>query len=67
MEKEIMEIDVRDKIVQHLKDDDRSLLWLHEKTKIPYGTIYSCLTQRLFKLSEENLNKISEVLGVDFK
>ena len=62
-----MEIDVRDKIVQHLKDDDRSLLWLHEKTKIPYGTIYSCLTQRLFKLSEENLNKISEVLGVDFK
>lgn len=66
MANETIEIDVRDKIVEHLKNDDRSLLWLHEKTKIPYGTIYSCLTQRLFKLSDENRKTINEVLGTDY-
>ena len=66
MENETIEVDVRDKIVEHLKNDDRSLLWLHEKTKIPYGTIYSCLTQRLFKLSDDNKKTINEVLGTEF-
>lgn len=60
-------VDVRDLITEHLKADDRSLMWLHEKTKIPYGTLYSCFTQRLFKVKEENLIKINEVLGTDFK
>lgn len=67
MPKELIEIDVRDLIVQALKDDDRDLMWLHKKTEIPYGTIYSCLTQRLFQVSDKNLNKINEVLGTDFK
>jgi hypothetical protein len=66
MENETIEVDVRDKIVEHLKNDDRSLLWLHEKTKIPYGTIYSCFTQRLFKLSDANRKTINEVLGTEF-
>lgn len=61
-----LEIDVRDLIVKHLEDDDRSLMWLHEKTKIPYGTLYSCFTQRLFKVNEENLQKINIALGTDF-
>lgn len=67
MGKEITEVDVRDLIVEALKDDDRSLMWLHEKTKIPYGTIYSCLTQRLFQVSPGNLQKINDILGTDFK
>lgn len=65
--KAVLEIDVRDLIVKHLEDDDRSLMWLHDKTDIPYGTLYSCFTQRLFKVNEENLQKINTVLGTNFK
>jgi hypothetical protein len=36
-------------------------------TEIPYKTLYSCLSQRLFKVSEKNLEKINTVLGTDFK
>lgn len=76
MPKEILEpVDVRDQILQYLKDDDRSLLWMHDKIKdrfgednrIPYGTLYSCLHQRLFKMSDDNLRIINETLGTDFK
>lgn len=76
MAKEILEpIDVRDQILQHLKDDDRSLRWMYskitemygDKENIPYATLYSCLHQRLFKVSDENLEKINKILGTDFK
>lgn len=76
MPKEILEsVDVRQQILDYLKDDDRSLLWLHDKiekavgenNKIPYGTLYSCLHQKLFKVSDENLRIINETLGTDFK
>jgi len=66
MPKEIIKIDVRDLITEHLKNDHRSLKWLHEKTQIPYGTIYSCLTERRFNLSEDSLHKINKVLGTNF-
>lgn len=74
MDKVILEDDVREKIMQHLKEDDRSLLWLCDKTKevrppkgIPYGTLYSCLNLKSFKLSDDNLAIINEATGEDFK
>lgn len=76
MDKETLEIpDVRDEILQHLKDDDRSLMWMHDKIKekfgddnrIPYATLYSCLHQKLFRVSDDNLKMINETLGTDFK
>ena len=75
MEKETLVMDVREQVLAHLKDDDRSLLWMHDKIiekcgndkKIPYGTLYSCLHQRLFKMSDDNLKIINETLGTNFQ
>lgn len=67
MSKELVATDVRDLITEHLKNDDRSLMWLSEKTKIAYGTLYSCFTERRFSLNAENLQKINTVLGTSFK
>lgn len=64
---EVIETDVRDLISDYLKEDERSLRWLSEKSGIPYGTMYSCFTQRLFKLNEDNLEKINTALGTNFK
>ena len=61
------EIDVRDSIQDYLKNEERDLAWLQRKTQISYGTLYSCFVQRLFKLNDENLKKINDALGVDFK
>jgi thymidylate synthase len=67
MEKEVLEVDNRDQILEALKADRRSIQWLSDMTEIPYMTLYSCLSQRLFKVSEKNLEKINTVLGTDFK
>jgi len=76
MAKEILEpVDVREQILTHLKNDKRSLRWMYseitetygENNNIPYATLYSCLHQRLFKMSDENLEKINTVLGTYFK
>ncbi len=67
MAKEAVETDVRDRIKEHLDNDDRTLAWLSEKTGIKYPTLYSCFTQRLFRLSDENLKKINLVLETKFK
>lgn len=60
-------IDVRDKIIAELKRVERTTKWLSRKTDIPYGTLYSCFTHRLFQLSEDNLKKINNALGTNFK
>jgi hypothetical protein len=64
---EAVEIDVRDLILTHLETEERDLAWLQRKTDIPYATLYSCFIQRLFRVKDENLNKINEVLGTSFK
>ena len=64
--KAVVETDNRDLILEHLKDIERDLAWLSRKTEIAYGTLYSCFTHRLFKISEDNLNKINTVLGSSF-
>lgn len=61
-------IDTRDVIMDHLKKTaERDLSWLQKKTEIPYGTLYSCFVEKRFKISEENLTKINEVLGTNFE
>lgn len=60
------EVDVRDLIKDHIEKDERDWAWLQRKTGIPYPTIYSCFVQRLFKVSDDNLKKINEVLGTEF-
>lgn len=58
--------DVRDVIADYLKEIERDWAWLSRKTEIPYGTIYACFVQRDFRLSEDNLKKINNVLETDF-
>lgn len=60
-------IDVRDDILLHLKSDDRTLHWLAKKVDLNYATLYSCFVQKTFSLSQDNLNKINDTLGTDFK
>ncbi len=64
---EQVEIDVRDTILSHLKEDERDLAWLARKTDIPYATLYSIFIQRTFNLNEERLEKINEILGTTLK
>lgn len=64
---EVVKRDVRDDILAHLDNDDRSMVWLSEKTGINYNTLYSILKQRLIKLSSERLKLINDVLGTKFK
>lgn len=65
MEKEI-KVDVRDEILKHLEDIERTLAWLSAKTEIPYPTLYSIFKQKTFSLSFKNLTKINRVLDTDF-
>ena len=58
--------DVRDDILKHLDDIERTLAWLSSKTEIPYPTLYSIFKQRTFSLSDRNLGKINHVLDTDF-
>jgi hypothetical protein len=59
-------VDVRDLIEDKLREMERSLAWLSRQTKIPYNTMYSNFRHRLYQVSQENLNKINEVLNTDF-
>lgn len=63
---EEIKTDVRDLILEHIKADERDLAWLQRKTDIPYATLYSCFIQRLFRVKDENLTTINEVLGTNF-
>lgn len=60
------EADLRDTIKDHLSEIERDWAWLSRKTGISYATIYSCFVQRLFKVSDENLEKINTALGTSF-
>ena len=64
-------VDVRDKILAHLEDIKRPLSWITHLneggTGIPYSAIYAMFKQRTYTVSEENLKKINDFLGTDFK
>lgn len=60
------EIDVRDEILSHLESIERTMAWLSNKTGIAYATLYGCMIQRTFKVSDENLEKINTVLETSF-
>lgn len=65
--KQVIETDVRDEILEWLKSEFVDLMWLHRKTDIPYGTLYSCFKQKYFNLSQKNLDIINKETGQDFK
>ena len=60
------EISSVDKILLHLKSDQRTLKWLSLKTEIPYSTLYSIFKHRIVKLSTDKLDKINKTLGTEF-
>jgi len=60
-------VDVRDEILEHLKNDERTLHWLSKKVELNYATLYSCFVQKTFSLSQDNLDKINDTLQTDFK
>ena len=67
MSKEKVISDVRDLVIEKMKSDGRTFVWLSEATSIPYDTLNGCIKRKLFSLSDDNLAKINDVLGTDFK
>jgi hypothetical protein len=59
-------LDIRDEILNKLKEIDRPLAWLSKKTEIPYPTLYSVFKQRIFNLSDENKQKINKALDTNY-
>jgi hypothetical protein len=53
-------------IIEHLVEIERDLAWLGRKTEIPYGTLYSCLVQKHFEISKENVKKVNKILETNF-
>ncbi len=66
MAKQKVLTDVRDLILEKMKDEGRTLTWLSKKTEIPYGTLEACLKRKMFSLSQSNLDKINSALKADF-
>lgn len=60
------QIDVRDTIMDYLKEIERDLAWLSRKLDIPYGTLYSTFVHKIIKLSQEKLDRINLLLETDF-
>jgi hypothetical protein len=60
-------IDYRDLINDHLKKNDRNYKWLEKHTKIPYGSIYSTLAQKVMHFDANRMKLINNLLGTDFK
>lgn len=58
--------DVRDIIMNYLKEIERDLAWLSRKLDIPYATLYSTFVHKVIKLSQEKLDKINELFETDF-
>lgn len=60
-------LDVRDAIIDNLKEDERTLSWLARQIDENYATLYSCFIQKTFNLSQERLDKINKLRGTKFK
>jgi len=60
------EIDERDKILQHLKNDSRSLLWLCNSLKINYNTMYHACVLKKFNLTPKKREAINQFLGTSY-
>lgn len=58
--------DAREKIMDHLRADDRNLAWLSEKSGIPYSTLYFILMRKERKLTDKKRKLINETLNTAF-
>ena len=59
-------VDTRDLIIAHLKEDDRSLAWLAKKSKLSYGHLYFVLVKKERDLSDSAKKEISKILKTKF-
>lgn len=66
MAKEKIVDDPRILIDNKMEAEGRTLSWLSQKTEINYNALYSCIKRRIFPLSQENLDKINDVLETEF-
>lgn len=66
MEEQKTAIDIREKIMEKMRSEGRTLQWLSNETGIKYATLHSCVKRMLFALSQENLDKIQTALGTIF-
>ncbi len=57
----------KEKIIKHLKDDERDWAWLSRKTDIPYATLYGVFVQNTMDLNQERLNLINLALKTEFE
>ncbi|MBP6477764.1 MAG: hypothetical protein KBA90_13250 [Chitinophagaceae bacterium] len=67
MAKTKVSTDVRDLINDELKQQERTLTWLHKKTEIAYSTLYNILKHKISTLDQTQLDAINSILGTDFK
>ena len=67
MAKEKVLTDVRDIIMDKMKSEGRALSWLSREAQISYDTLYSCLRDKKFSLSDDNLGKINKALGTTYE
>lgn len=55
------------KIIKHLKDEERDWAWLSRKTDIPYATLYAIFVEDRLKLTKERLNLINIACKTNFE
>lgn len=63
----IPQLTCEQKILDHLKADDRDLKWLSKHTDIPYGSLYGLLVQKTVKFTQERLNLINHACKTQFE
>lgn len=61
-----VKIDVRDLIMEKMKDEGRSFSWLSKKTGIPYNTLYACIMRKSFSINQDNLSRINSALNTNY-
>lgn len=61
---------IEQQIVKHLTDNGQMMSWLADKIEVTPGHLHSVLKGKDFakrELTSENLQKINQALGTDFK
>ena len=58
-------MDIRDRILSELKKQGRTITWLSDKSKIPYGKLYRRLVFKLPLMEVGYVKSIFKVLSVD--
>ena len=60
------QLDFPSLVNSELEKQERNYNWLSKKTGIPYATLYSIFSQKIFKASNEKVQLINNALGTSF-